>query len=107
MEQSPEELRFQYYLAKAGGSTQQYEQSERSAVDEANQRVQQILNDVDGAVKYIIDGKDQHPNRDDQVQKHGNNFNWTSRPSLTQPSTAAAGGATFVQPSTAFGASST
>ena len=107
LEQSPEELRVQYYVARAGGSTQQYEQNERSAVDEANQRAQQILNDVDGAVKYIIDGKDQHPNRDDQVLKTGSSFNWTTRPSPDQPSAATTGGTAFGQASTPFGGSST
>ena len=103
LESSPEELRVQYYLAKAGGSTQQYEQNERAAVDQANQRIQQILNDVDGAIKYIIDGKDQHPNRDDQTQKNASSFNWTTKPSLNQPAATSNTSTAFGQPS-AFGA---
>ena len=91
LEQSPEELRTQYHVAKAGGSTQQYEQNERIALDEANQRIQQILNDVDGAIKYIIDGKDQHPNREDQVQKSAGSF--------SQSTPQASGGTHFGQPS--------
>lgn len=97
----------QYYLAKVGGSTQQYEQNERNAVDQANQSAQQILNDIDGAVKYIVDGKNQHPNREDQVQKTASSFNWTNAPSLNQSSAISTGGTTFGQSSTSFGSSST
>ena len=106
LEQSFEELRVLYYLAKAGGSTSQYEQNERSAVDQANQRAQQILNDIDGALKYIIDGKDQHPNRDEQTQKSAGNFNWSTRPSFNQTAATSSTGTAFGQSST-LGASST
>ncbi|KAK3708136.1 hypothetical protein LTR37_011640 [Vermiconidia calcicola] len=105
LEQSPEELRVLYYLAKAAGSTQEYEQNEQSAVAEANQRAQQILSDLDGAIKYVIEGKDIHPNREDMVQKPSGSFNWLQRPSFNQSANSASSGTSFGQ-SSSFGSTS-
>ncbi len=76
LEQSFEEIRLQYYLAKASGNTQSYEQSEREALEKSNAQARSILNDIDGAVKYVIDGRDVHPNREDMVTKNAPNFPW-------------------------------
>lgn len=99
LEQSPEELRVQYYLAKASGNTQQYEQSERDGYAQSNQQAQSILNDIDGAIKYVIDGKDQHPNREDMVIRGPPNFPW-SEPASTGQIAQPASGSTFGRPST-------
>ncbi|KAK3700208.1 hypothetical protein LTR37_016087 [Vermiconidia calcicola] len=100
LEQSPEELRVLYYLAKAAGSTQEYEQNEQSAVAEANQHAQQILSDLDGAIKYVIEGKDIHPNREDMVQKPVGSFHWAQKPSFDQSANSASSGTSFGQSST-------
>ena len=76
----------QYYLAKAQGGTTQYETNERQALDEANQQAQRILADLEGAIKYVIDAKDQHPNREDLVVKNSTPFSWAERPGLSAAS---------------------
>ncbi|WPH04284.1 Hypothetical protein R9X50_00717300 [Acrodontium crateriforme] len=71
-EQSMEEVRLQYYIAQASGNPadlQSYEQNERAAAEKVNQLAQQILNDLDGALKFMSDGENVHPNRMDQVTK--------------------------------------
>jgi hypothetical protein len=47
-------------------------QLEAQAAAKANEVIQSILADINGAVKYIIDGKDKHPNRLDQEIKGPN-----------------------------------
>ncbi|OQO05188.1 hypothetical protein B0A48_08208 [Cryoendolithus antarcticus] len=68
LEMSPEEMRVMYYLAMTTGNTQQAIAQEAQAAAKSNEAVQTILKDVDGAVKYIIAGKDRHPNRLDIEQ---------------------------------------
>ncbi|KAK6443533.1 hypothetical protein LTR95_000360 [Oleoguttula sp. CCFEE 5521] len=68
LETSPEEMRVMYYLAMTTGNTQQAIAQEAQAAAKSNEAVQTILKDVDGAVRYIIAGKDRHPNRLDIEQ---------------------------------------
>jgi nucleoporin NUP42 len=72
VEQSPEEMRVRHYLAVAKGNPQESVQLEAQFAAKANEAIQRILADVNGAIKYIIDGKDQHPNRLD-MQNNGSN----------------------------------
>ncbi|KAF2481553.1 hypothetical protein BDY17DRAFT_301522 [Neohortaea acidophila] len=108
LEQSPEELRVQYYLVAATGAAEQYQLTETEALSQANAQAQQILSDLNGAVKYIIDGKDIHPNRDDSVVKNVGNFPRKERLDMGRAvvSGAPGGGGGFGQSSN-FGAAST
>ncbi|KAK5113512.1 hypothetical protein LTR62_003381 [Meristemomyces frigidus] len=80
VEQSPEEMRLLCYEAKAKGQLEQYVSSMFSVQHEATlgaqvqQQISSILNDLDGAIKYVIDGEQQHPNRLDQVVKGSGTF---------------------------------
>ncbi|KAI7110858.1 hypothetical protein KC352_g36088, partial [Hortaea werneckii] len=69
IEQSPEECRVLYHQAVAAGMVGEYANNETNAVNQANQQVQAILSDLDGAIKYVIEGERQHPNRLDHVVK--------------------------------------
>ena len=42
-------------------------QNESSAKQQAQQQAENIIRDLDSAVKYVLDGERQHPNRNDQV----------------------------------------
>ncbi|QIX00569.1 hypothetical protein AMS68_006086 [Peltaster fructicola] len=83
-EQSPEEMRLLHYMALANGNTQETAQRESSTGEAVNQAIQKILSDVNGAVKYVLDGKDQHPNRIDMSkQPFGNQENASSSQSTS------------------------
>ncbi|KAF2770913.1 hypothetical protein EJ03DRAFT_388527 [Teratosphaeria nubilosa] len=104
IEQSPEELRVQAYLAQQIGRFNDYVQLEANAFRQADQQVNTALNDLDGAIKYVLDGENIHPNRLDQASSSGNSLSTSSQPTsgFGQP---ASGG--FGQPSQpAFGAPS-
>ncbi|TKA27942.1 hypothetical protein B0A50_04007 [Salinomyces thailandicus] len=91
IEQSPEECRVLYYQAQAAGQLQEYATNETNAVNQAIQQAQSVLNDLDGAIKYVLDGAHQHPNRLDQVVQN------------KQPSLARAGGSGQPSGSSSFG----
>ncbi len=119
-EQSFEELRLRHYELAAHGNQQQAIQEAQALVNNAEQQIQTALNDVDGAVKYMIDGQNEHPNRLDVCkakaaiptqpqtstpnQQTTSTFGQPSNSSLGQPSAPSA----FGRPSvTSFGQSST
>ncbi|KAK7529803.1 uncharacterized protein J3D65DRAFT_641254 [Phyllosticta citribraziliensis] len=62
IEQSPEEMRFRFY---ALGNPQQAAAEETALLEQSNQQVQSILNDLPGAIKFVLDGDNMHPNRND------------------------------------------
>ena len=64
-EQSFEELRVRHYELSSKGNHQQAIQEAQALVSNANQQIQTALNDVEGAIKYIVNGEGQHPNRID------------------------------------------
>ncbi|KAE8356576.1 hypothetical protein BDV28DRAFT_154583 [Aspergillus coremiiformis] len=64
-EQSFEELRLRHYEAAATGNAEQAAQEAQTLYAEALKQMEVILNDLDGAVKYIMDGINEHPNRID------------------------------------------
>ncbi|CAK3963085.1 Hypothetical predicted protein [Lecanosticta acicola] len=112
LEQSPEEMRVQCYIARASGQEQQYAQQEEALLAQVNQQIQTIKSDLEGARRFIVDGQNEHPNRNDQVLLPSSNF---ARPS-GGPSQASGFGtsntstpSTFGQPTgprPAFGAAS-
>ncbi|PSK53899.1 hypothetical protein B9Z65_7705 [Elsinoe australis] len=109
IEQSPEEMRVLYYLAQANGQPQPAIQGEQQLSQQVADQIQKILNDPDGAIKYIIDGDNEHPNRRDiakagQVdgQKPGNpSSSGATTSAFGQPSTV--GQSSFGKPANPFG----
>lgn len=117
VEQSPEEMRVRHYLAMAKGNPQEsvchsytkhvlitahtlQVQLEAQTAAKANEAIQRILADVNGAVKYIIDGKDQHPNRLDMENKGSGAQPAQQQNAFGAPAAAAAPAASgFGQPS--------
>ncbi|MCJ1319738.1 hypothetical protein MMC15_005074 [Xylographa vitiligo] len=115
-EQSFEELRHRYYELASSGNQQQAIQEEQQLVANAEQQIQSALNDINGAIKYIVSGENEHPNRIDICEGRGpipiqaqtgsttqpvpNAFG--QAPSFGQPSAPAQPTTTFGQPS-AFG----
>ncbi|KAA8566284.1 hypothetical protein MFRU_019g00620 [Monilinia fructicola] len=119
-EQSFEEMRLLHYIAAASGNAQPAIQDAERLWQEADQQIQNALNDVDGAINYIIAADNKHPNRNDVCQQGTSTDQtpWVQRnpssginsfgaPSQTatstfgQPSTQNA--SAFGQPSSAFG----
>lgn len=70
-EQSFEELRLRHYHLAASGNQQQAIQEAQRLVSDAEQQIKNALNDVDGAIKYIANGANQHPNRIDVCKAKG------------------------------------
>ena len=70
-EQSFEELRVRHYELAAQGNQQQALQEAQALVNNAERQIQTALNDLDGAVKYILNGEDEHPNRRDICKSKG------------------------------------
>lgn len=65
VEISPDELRLRYYTLLAAGNETIAKQEETELGTKMEQQVQAILNDVPGAIKYMEDGFNIHPNRID------------------------------------------
>ena len=90
-ELSFEELRLRHYELAALGSPQKAIQEAQSLVNNAEQQIKNTLDDIDGAVNYIVNGEKQHPNRHDICsqpsggeQQHGSIL---AQPSMTNFST--------------------
>ncbi|OJK03219.1 hypothetical protein ASPACDRAFT_40542 [Aspergillus aculeatus ATCC 16872] len=75
-EQSFEELRLRHYELVAQGSPIEVAVSEAQGLhNEARNQMENALRDLDGAVRYILDGAKEHPNRIDIVNnKAGTTF---------------------------------
>lgn len=71
IEQSPEEMRALYYAAQASGNPQTAVQGEQDLFQRMNQQIEKVLGDPDGAVQYILDGDNEHPNRRDEISAPG------------------------------------
>ncbi|KAH7094894.1 hypothetical protein FB567DRAFT_15500 [Paraphoma chrysanthemicola] len=65
VEISPEELRVRYYSQRLAGNEPVAQQEESALSEKMQQQVQSILNDIDGAIRYIEEGANVHPNRID------------------------------------------
>lgn len=70
-EQSFEEMRIRHYELAAQGNQQLAVQEAQTLVSNAEQQIQTTLNNIDGAIKYIIDGENEHPNRIDICKAKG------------------------------------
>jgi nucleoporin NUP42 len=64
---SPEEIRVQYLMLKAQGQEEAYRQEEARLANAVAQQCQEILNNVNAAVSYIVKGRNEHPNRWDVI----------------------------------------
>ncbi|KAK2747905.1 hypothetical protein FQN57_001496 [Myotisia sp. PD_48] len=83
-EHSFEEMRAVHYAAVKSGNPQQAIQAANKLYAEMETQMQTILNDIDGAIKYIIDGENQHPNIHDII----NSKTVPTTSPFSQPSTA-------------------
>ncbi|MCJ1435438.1 hypothetical protein MMC27_004811 [Xylographa pallens] len=109
-EQSFEELRLRYYELASAGNQQQAVQEEQQLIANAEQQIQSALNDINGAIKYIVSGENEHPNRIDICEGRGPTPNQAQATSTNQPGLSAFGQAPSfgqpsapAQPTTAFG----
>ena len=102
-EQSCEELRLRHYELAAVGNAQQAIQEAQTWFNNAEQQIRTALDDVEGAINYVISGESVHPNRFDICNAKGSNRIGT------QPSAPAFGQqkSTPTAPKTGFGGSST
>ncbi|KAL8797517.1 MAG: hypothetical protein Q9195_000333 [Heterodermia aff. obscurata] len=70
-EQSFEELRLRHYELAFQGNQQQAIQEAQNWFNSAEQQIQTALNDVEGAIQYMINGENDHPNRIDICKQKG------------------------------------
>lgn len=66
-----EELRLRHYELAASGRQQQAIQEAHALLNEAELQNATALKDVDGAIKYVLDGENRHPNRHDVCKARG------------------------------------
>ncbi|KAJ5572905.1 hypothetical protein N7450_009889 [Penicillium hetheringtonii] len=106
-EQSMEEMRLRHYEAVAAGNMNQAVQEAEALWGESVKQMDAALNDLNGAVNYIVGGANEHPNRLDIVEgKTGPDTNQGSQGSaFGQPAAPAQPTNAFGQPSqpSAFG----
>ncbi|KAK2794209.1 hypothetical protein FQN51_000910 [Onygenales sp. PD_10] len=67
-EQSFEEMRVLHYAAAAAGNPQQAVQDAMKLYAETEAQMQTILKDTEGAIRYILEGENTHPNRIDVIE---------------------------------------
>ncbi|KAL9079528.1 MAG: hypothetical protein Q9157_001586 [Trypethelium eluteriae] len=65
IEQSPEEIRLLHYRGAASGQMQQAERDIGNLKFEIDQQIDRIVTDTRGAVRYVLGGEKEHPNRID------------------------------------------
>ena len=70
-EQSFEEMRTRHYQLAIQGKEQEAIEEARALVSNSEAQMRSALNDVDGAIKYILDGENEHPNRIDICNVEG------------------------------------
>ncbi len=85
-EQSFEELRVRHYELATQNNQQKAIQEAQTLVANAEQQVHTALNDIDGAIKYVIDGENEHPNRIDMCKAKGAPAPQSPNPSTNQQS---------------------
>ncbi|GAD98787.1 conserved hypothetical protein [Paecilomyces variotii No. 5] len=90
-EQSFEEMRLRHYEAAAAGNPAPAIQEAEALYAECLKQMDVALSDADGAVRYVVEGEKEHPNRVDITEGR------------TGPATAGQGGAAFSQSSSGFG----
>ncbi|KAJ6133180.1 hypothetical protein N7471_008395 [Penicillium samsonianum] len=67
-ERSMEEMRLRHYELAASGNLNQAVQEASALWQECVQQMEISLNDLNGAVKYVVDGRNEHPNRLDIIE---------------------------------------
>lgn len=86
-----EEMRLRHYELTAAGNMNQAIQEAQAMWQESVNQMDSALNDLNGAVKYIIDGGNEHPNRNDITS--GATDSGAAQPApFGQPSAGAAAG---------------
>lgn len=70
-EQSFEELRLRHYELASIGNQQQAIQEAQVLVNTAEQQIKAALDDIDGAIRYIVNEEQEHPNRNDICKAKG------------------------------------
>ncbi|KAJ5154444.1 Zinc finger CCCH-type [Penicillium coprophilum] len=112
-ERSTEEMRLRHYELAAAGNLNEAVQEASALWQECVQQMEVSLNDLNGAVKYVNDGRNEHPNRIDIIEGKTQSVNQASAPFSQSspfgqqnvaptPNTAPAPGA-FGAPSSTFG----
>lgn len=102
-EQSFEELRLRHYEAAATGSAEQAVQEAQMLYAEAVKQMEIVLSDLDGAVKYILQGANEHPNRIDITEGQTGPTGPTGPSGFAQPSPFGQQPQTSPTPAPAFG----
>jgi nucleoporin NUP42 len=87
-------MRLRHYILAAQGQEQQAIQEAQNLYAETEKQIQTILNDIDGAIKYIVNGENQHPNRYDVINEMQKKTSGFAASTFGQPTT----GTTFRQP---------
>ncbi|RFU23786.1 hypothetical protein B7463_g12552, partial [Scytalidium lignicola] len=64
-EQSFEEMRLLYYIGVTSGNPEQAIQDANQLRRASEQQIENILHNIDGAISYIIEAENEHPNRID------------------------------------------
>ncbi|MCJ1471581.1 hypothetical protein MMC13_000221 [Lambiella insularis] len=98
-EQSFEEVRLRYYELALSGNQQQAVQEEQQLVANAEQQIQTALRDVNGAIRYIVSGEKEHPNRIDICEAQGMIASQAEAVATTQPKNPFSQSPAFGQPS--------
>ncbi|KAL8928495.1 MAG: hypothetical protein Q9208_001729 [Pyrenodesmia sp. 3 TL-2023] len=100
-ELSVEELRHRHYELAAAGNLPQAIQEAQTLYNNAEQQMQTVLSDLDGAIKYITDAANQHPNRLDICNAKGGDPSQAQRPpgNFQAGARGASAGQAFGQPS--------
>ncbi|KAI9891012.1 MAG: hypothetical protein M1814_003363 [Vezdaea aestivalis] len=80
-EQSFEEVRMAYHA----GNHQEAMAAEQQLINDAQRQIETVLNDVDGAVKYVLDGERKHPNRHDVCNPKEKSKAGFGKPSQARP----------------------
>ncbi|KAE8450057.1 hypothetical protein EG329_007197 [Mollisiaceae sp. DMI_Dod_QoI] len=62
-EQSFEEMRLLHYMGVASGNPQQVVQEAEGLVQQSEQQMQNVVNNIDSAIQYLINAEKEHPNR--------------------------------------------
>ncbi|KAI9778168.1 MAG: hypothetical protein M1816_004252 [Peltula sp. TS41687] len=102
-EQSFEEMRLYHYQESAQGRQQEAMRKQDNLMNQASQQMQTALRDPEGAMKYVVEGAHQKPNRLDICAHTPLNAPGPlgKQGGFGQPSAPAAGGANFGQPANA------
>jgi nucleoporin NUP42 len=92
-------MRVRFYQAAATGNQEQALQEVRYLYAESVKQINTALNDLNGAVRYIVDGDRERPNRIDVTEGRTGSFFSTGAPPFSGPVVSKASMPAFGQPS--------